>query len=84
MLVVRDQSEVPEAVFEHLGAIEGDEAVPAHRGMEELEIERPVRPGRGRRGAAGLRLNPRPDAQEREENHETNPSNDTHGDSEGS
>jgi hypothetical protein len=73
---------VPEAVFEHLGAVEGDEAVPAHRGMEELEIERAIRPGWSWRGAARLRLNARPDAQEREENHETDPSNDTHGDSE--
>ena len=76
----RTSAQYLKAVFEHFGAVEGDEAARAQRGMEELEIEGSIRPRRRRRGA--LRLDARPNAQEREENHKTDPSNDTHGVSE--
>jgi hypothetical protein len=63
-------------MFEDLGAIEGNEAARAHRGMEKLEIERSVCPGQRR--LCALCLDERPDTQERGENHKTDPSNDTH------
>jgi hypothetical protein len=77
-LVVRDQPEVHEFVFEHFGAIEGDEAAIAYRGMEELEIEGSIRPRQRQCVAPGLGLDARFGAPEEHEKHETNPTQGVH------